>query len=130
MTLQIFNVLGRQKQPFTPIHEGRVGMYVCGPTVYEHSHLGHAKTYVSFDVVARYLRYRGDDLLYVQNITDVGHLLANEEDRILRRARPTQRQADANRRDLYAQLFRRYGCPGRSTARHIAASERPCAGAD
>ena len=86
MTLQIFNVLGRQKQPFTPIHEGRVGMYVCGPTVYEHSHLGHAKTYVSFDVVARYLRYRGDDLLYVQNITDVGHLLANEEDRILRRA--------------------------------------------
>ena len=86
MTLQIFNVLGRQKQPFTPIHGGRVGMYVCGPTVYEHSHLGHAKTYVSFDVVARYLRYRGDDLLYVQNITDVGHLLANEEDRILRRA--------------------------------------------
>lgn len=86
MTLQIFNVLGRRKQPFTPIHEGRVGMYVCGPTVYEHSHLGHAKTYVSFDVVARYLRYRGEDLLYVQNITDVGHLLANEEDRILRRA--------------------------------------------
>ena len=86
MTLQIFNVLGRQKQPFTPIHEGRVGMYVCGPTVYEHSHLGHAKTYVSFDVVARYLRFRGEDLLYVQNITDVGHLLANEEDRILRRA--------------------------------------------
>ena len=86
MTLQIFNVLGRHKQAFTPLHEGRVGMYVCGPTVYEHSHLGHAKTYVSFDVVARYLRYRGFDLLYVQNITDVGHLLANEEDRILVRA--------------------------------------------
>lgn len=86
MTLRIFNVLGRQKQDFTPIHEGRVGMYVCGPTVYEHSHLGHAKTYVSFDVVARYLRYRGFDLLYVQNITDVGHLRANDEDRILMRA--------------------------------------------
>jgi len=84
--LQIFNVLGRQKQAFTPIHAGRVGMYVCGPTVYEHSHLGHAKTYVSFDVVARYLRYRGFDLLYVQNITDVGHLRANEEDRVLVRA--------------------------------------------
>jgi len=84
--LQIFNVLGRQKQPFTPIHERRVGMYVCGPTVYEHSHLGHAKTYVSFDVVARYLRFRGFDLLYVQNITDVGHLRANEEDRVLVRA--------------------------------------------
>ncbi len=86
MTLQIFNVLGREKVEFKPIQDGRVGMYVCGPTVYEHSHLGHAKTYVSFDVVARYLRYRGFDLLYVQNITDVGHLLANEEDRILRRA--------------------------------------------
>ncbi len=86
MTLQIFNVLGREKQAFQPIQDGRVGMYVCGPTVYEHSHLGHAKTYVSFDVVARYLRYSGYDLLYVQNITDVGHLLANEEDRILRRA--------------------------------------------
>ena len=86
MTLRIFNVLGREKQGFTPLHEGRVGMYVCGPTVYEHSHLGHAKTYVSFDVVARYLRYRGFDLLYVQNITDVGHLRANEEDRILVRA--------------------------------------------
>ena len=86
MTLQIFNVLGRHKQAFTPIHEGRVGMYVCGPTVYEHSHLGHAKTYVGFDVVARYLRYRGFDLLYVQNITDVGHLHANEEDKVLSRA--------------------------------------------
>ena len=86
MSLQIFNVLGRQKQAFTPIHDGRVGMYVCGPTVYEHSHLGHAKTYVSFDVVARYLRYRGYNLLYVQNITDVGHLRANEEDRVLVRA--------------------------------------------
>ena len=86
MTLQIFNVLGREKQAFNPIQEGGVGMYVCGPTVYEHSHLGHAKTYVSFDVVARYLRYRGFDLLYVQNITDVGHLRANEEDRVLVRA--------------------------------------------
>ena len=86
MALRVYNVLGREKQTFQPIHAGRVGMYVCGPTVYEHSHLGHAKTYVSFDVVARYLRWRGFDLLYVQNITDVGHLRANEEDRILVRA--------------------------------------------
>ena len=86
MSLQLFNVLGREKQPFKPIIDGRVGMYVCGPTVYEHSHLGHAKTYVSFDVVARYLRWRGFDLIYVQNITDVGHLRANEEDRVLVRA--------------------------------------------
>jgi len=84
--LHIFNVLGREKQPFKPVHAGKVGMYVCGPTVYEHSHLGHAKTYVSFDVVARYLRYSGYELLYVQNITDVGHLRADAEDRVLVRA--------------------------------------------
>ena len=86
MTLQIFNVLGREKQAFKPIDEGRVGMYVCGPTVYDHSHLGHAKTYVSFDVVVRYLRSRGLDVLYIQNITDVGHLQADDEDKVLVKA--------------------------------------------
>ena len=86
MTLHIYNVLGREKQEFNPINEGRVGMYVCGPTVYDNSHLGHASTYVSFDVVVRYLRYTGLDVLYVQNITDVGHLRANEEDRVLVKA--------------------------------------------
>ena len=86
MTLHIYNVLGREKQEFKPINEGRVGMYVCGPTVYDNSHLGHASTYVSFDVVVRYLRYRGNDVLYVQNITDVGHLRENDDDPILLRA--------------------------------------------
>jgi len=86
MTLHIYNVLGREKQEFKPINEGRVGMYVCGPTVYDNSHLGHASTYVSFDVVVRYLRYSGFDVLYVQNITDVGHLRANDEDRVIQRA--------------------------------------------
>lgn len=90
MALQIFNVLGREKQDFKPIHDGRVGMYVCGPTVYDDSHLGHAKTYVSFDVVVRYLRYSGYDVLYVQNITDVGHLRENEEDRVLVKAQQLQ----------------------------------------
>lgn len=86
MALQIFNVLGREKQPFKPIEDGRVGMYVCGPTVYDHSHLGHATTYVSFDVVIRYLRYSGYDVLYVQNITDVGHLREDDSDRVIQRA--------------------------------------------
>ncbi len=86
MALHIFNVLGREKQEFKPINEGRVGMYVCGPTVYDNSHLGHASTYVSFDVVVRYLRYSGLDVLYVQNITDVGHLRANDDDPILLKA--------------------------------------------
>jgi len=86
MALQIFNVLGREKQKFTPIEEGHVGIYVCGPTVYDHSHLGHATTYVSFDVVVRYLRYSGYKVLYVQNITDVGHLREDDTDRVIERA--------------------------------------------
>ncbi len=76
MTIQVYNVLTRKKEPFVPLTEGKVNMYVCGPTVYDDSHIGHAKTYVSFDVIARYLRFRGFDVLYVQNITDVGHMLA------------------------------------------------------
>ena len=86
MALQIFNVLGREKQKFTPIDDGHVGIYVCGPTVYDHSHLGHATTYVSFDVVVRYLRYSGYKVLYVQNITDVGHLREDDTDRVIERA--------------------------------------------
>ncbi|HUI63761.1 MAG TPA: class I tRNA ligase family protein, partial [Bacteroidota bacterium] len=74
MALQLYNTLSRQKELFQPIREGTVGVYVCGPTVYGHSHLGHAKSYVSFDVIIRYLRHLGYKVLYVQNITDVGHL--------------------------------------------------------
>jgi cysteinyl-tRNA synthetase len=74
MGLQLYNSLTRRKEPFEPLQEGRVGIYVCGPTVYGHAHLGHAKSYVSFDVLVRYLRYLGYAVTYVQNITDVGHL--------------------------------------------------------
>jgi cysteinyl-tRNA synthetase len=74
MTLKIYNSLSREKEIFQPLEEGFVGMYVCGPTVYDHSHLGHAKSYVSFDAIVRYLRYKGYKVRYVQNITDVGHL--------------------------------------------------------
>jgi cysteinyl-tRNA synthetase len=74
MPLKVYNTLTRAKEVFTPIHENRVGIYVCGPTVYGHSHLGHAKSYVSFDVIVRYLRALRYQVLYVQNITDVGHL--------------------------------------------------------
>ena len=87
MSLQIFNYLTREKEPFKPLERGRVGMYVCGPTVYDHAHLGHAKLYVAMDVVVRYLRYRGYKVRYVQNITDVGHLLDTGEDRIVKGAR-------------------------------------------
>jgi len=90
MPLTIYNTLSRQKEVFKPLREGVVGMYVCGPTVYGHSHIGHAKSYVSFDVIVRYLRFIGYTVTYVQNITDVGHLLGdtNEgEDRLLRQGR-------------------------------------------
>jgi cysteinyl-tRNA synthetase len=94
MGLVVYNTLTRRKEEFTPLREGFVGMYVCGPTVYSHSHIGHAKSYVSFDVIVRYLRYLGYKVLYVQNITDVGHLLGetNEgEDRLLKQSRIEQK---------------------------------------
>ena len=72
--LKVHNSLGRKLQEFKPLREGFVGIYVCGPTVYGHCHIGHAKSYVSFDVIVRYLRYLGYHVRYVQNITDVGHL--------------------------------------------------------
>lgn len=84
MILKVYNSLTRQKEEFVPLHEGQVGMYVCGPTVYEDAHLGHGKTYVNFDTIVRYLRYLGYKVRYVQNITDVGHLLDSGEDRILK----------------------------------------------
>jgi cysteinyl-tRNA synthetase len=90
MALQVYNTLTRTKELFAPIHGNAVGMYVCGPTVYGHSHLGHAKSYISFDVIVRYLRHAGYTVLYVQNITDVGHLTddADEgEDKILKQSR-------------------------------------------
>src|SRR5689334_5153692 len=86
MSLVVSNRLSRQKEAFKPLVEGQVRMYVCGPTVYDHAHLGHAKTYVSFDVIVRYLRFSGLRVRYVQNITDVGHLLDSGEDRILKKA--------------------------------------------
>ena len=74
MPLKLHNSLTRKKDTFKPLKKGRVGIYVCGPTVYGHAHLGHAKSYVSFDILIRYLHYLGYQVTYVQNITDVGHL--------------------------------------------------------
>ncbi|MFQ5786535.1 MAG: cysteine--tRNA ligase [Thermodesulfobacteriota bacterium] len=93
MTLKIYNTLTKQKEVFIPFKKGRVGIYVCGPTVYDHPHIGHAKSYISFDVVVRYLRHLGYKVRYVQNITDVGHLTDNAdagEDKIEKRAKLEQ----------------------------------------
>ena len=80
MELKLYNSLTRNKDEFEPLKKGRVGIYVCGPTVYGHAHLGHAKSYVSFDVLVRYLCYLGYSVTYVQNITDVGHLTDNADE--------------------------------------------------
>ncbi len=77
--VQIYNTLTRQKETFTPLQPGKVGMYVCGITIYDYCHVGHARTYVSFDVMNRYLRHLGYDVTYVRNITDV-------DDKIIKRA--------------------------------------------
>jgi len=86
MSLRIYNSLTRKKEQFIPLHHEQVNIYVCGPTVYDHAHIGHAKSYISFDVVVRYLRFLGYKVKYVQNITDVGHILDTGEDRIMRGA--------------------------------------------
>jgi len=77
--LQIYNTLTRKKQAFKPLVEGKVGMYVCGVTIYDYCHIGHARTFVAFDTVARYLRWSGYELTFVRNITDV-------DDKIIKRA--------------------------------------------
>lgn len=77
--LKIYNTLKREKEEFKPIHPDHVGMYVCGVTVYDLCHFGHGRTFVSFDVIARYLRYLGYNLRYVRNITDV-------DDKIIKRS--------------------------------------------
>jgi cysteinyl-tRNA synthetase len=91
--LKVYNSLHRKKEIFKPLHEGHVGMYVCGPTVYSDVHLGNCRTFVSFDIIYRYLKYLGYKVRYVRNITDVGHLENEEgsgEDKIAKRARLEQ----------------------------------------
>lgn len=92
--LHLYNSLSRQKEQFKPLTEGHIGMYVCGPTVYSNVHLGNCRTFVSFDVIYRYLKYLGYKVRYVRNITDVGHLEGDAdtdaEDKMAKQARLEQ----------------------------------------
>ena len=88
--MNIYNTLTRTKEEFVPINPPYVGLYVCGPTVYGHSHLGHARSYITFDIFFRYLTNKGYKVRYVQNITDVGHLVGDRdigEDKIQKQAK-------------------------------------------
>jgi len=90
MAIKIFNSMTKKKEVFAPVKKGLVSIYACGPTVYDFIHIGNARTFVAFDVVRRYLEYRGFDVLFVSNITDVGHLTSDAdtgEDKILKRAK-------------------------------------------
>ena len=95
--LKIFNTLSRQKEEFKPIHAGKVGMYVCGVTIYDLCHIGHGRTFVAFDVVARYLRYLGYSLNYVRNVTDV-------DDKIIRRAAENHETCDQLTERMLAEM--------------------------
>ena len=91
--LKVTNSLTGKKEVFKPLKEGYVGMYVCGPTVYSNVHLGNCRTFISFDMIFRYLRYLGYKVRYVRNITDAGHLEndADEgEDKIAKKAKLEQ----------------------------------------
>jgi len=92
-TVKIYNSLSGEKEVFKPIHEGNVGMYVCGPTVYSNVHLGNVRTFMSFDMIFRYLKHLDYKVRYVRNITDVGHIVDDideGEDKIAKKARLEQ----------------------------------------
>ncbi|MCG3724235.1 cysteine--tRNA ligase [Vibrio cincinnatiensis] len=96
--LKIYNSLTRQKEEFKPITAGKVGMYVCGVTIYDLCHIGHGRTFVSFDVVARYLRYLGYDLTFVRNITDI-------DDKIIKRAAENHESCEALTERLIQEMY-------------------------
>jgi cysteinyl-tRNA synthetase len=78
--LKVFNTLGRKEEEFTTYKEGKVGMYACGPTVYDYAHIGHGRKYVGDDIIKRALRYLGYEVTHVMNITDVGHLVSDGDE--------------------------------------------------
>src|SRR2546427_2226882 len=97
MAIQVYNSLSRRKEEFVPLQGNRVSMFVCGLTPQDETHMGHAKTYVAFDVVARFLRHKGYHVFYLQNVTDI-------EDRIIEKMQKTGREW----KDIVNQYFAEY----------------------
>lgn len=96
--LQIYNTLSRKKEVFKPITSNKVGLYVCGITIYDRCHIGHARTYVAFDIIARYFKYLGYDLTHVRNITDV-------DDKIIKRANENGESCEALTLRMTEQMY-------------------------
>ena len=97
MSLEFYNTLTRKKEKFVPIKEGKINIFVCGPTVYDYAHLGHGKTYTQFDVLVRFLRYMGYEVFYLQNVTDI-------DDKIINRSR----ELDISWKDLALKFEKAY----------------------
>jgi cysteinyl-tRNA synthetase len=97
--LKIYNSLSREKQEFKPINPGKIGMYVCGVTIYDLCHIGHGRTFVSFDMIVRYLRYIGFEVNFQRNITDV-------DDKIIKRAAENNETCDALTERLTAEMHK------------------------
>src|SRR5207244_12250729 len=95
--LKLYTPPPRTLDDFQPIHPGRVNMFVCGPTVYDVSHIGHGKSYVAYDIIARYLRKKGYSVFFVLNITDI-------DDKIINRAKETK-EDPLKLSERYAQAF-------------------------
>ena len=107
MELQFFNTMGRNLQPFKPMENNRVGMYCCGPTVYNYAHIGNLRAYLFDDVLRRTLEYFGYKVTHVMNITDVGHLTDDQdegEDKMLKTSRETGKSA-WEIADFYTKAF-------------------------
>lgn len=100
--LKVYNTISREKEEFIPLYGNNVGMYVCGPTVYGFPHLGHAKSYISFDIVYRYLKFKGYNVKYVQNITDVGHLVGDADSGVSK----VEKQAKIEKIDPYQIAYK------------------------
>ncbi|MDR0308619.1 MAG: cysteine--tRNA ligase [Coriobacteriales bacterium] len=103
--MRLYNTLSRQKEEFVPLVSGKIGFYVCGPTVYNHIHIGNARTFISFDVIRRYLEYRGFEVCYVQNLTDI-------DDKIINRAHEEKRspaQVAAEYSEAFISVMRDLG---------------------
>ncbi|MCL1093216.1 cysteine--tRNA ligase [Shewanella kaireitica] len=97
--LKLYNTLTRQKEQFVPIQPGKIGMYVCGVTIYDLCHIGHGRTFVSFDMIVRYLRYSGYDVNFQRNITDV-------DDKIIKRANENNESCDSLTERLIGEMHR------------------------
>ncbi|TET89159.1 MAG: cysteine--tRNA ligase [Methanomassiliicoccales archaeon] len=97
MAIQVYNTLTRKMEEFEPLHGNRVNMFVCGVTPYDYTHLGHAKTYIAFDTIAKYLRYRGYSVFYIQNVTDV-------DDHLINRSKETG-ESEAELAEKFFKLF-------------------------